>query len=90
MSQDQSAGNQSDVARLLRQIDLEYEAVQRGLTGLALGTFRHAFINAKMERISECHAQLITLMGEDKANDAVLRINDASFEQQSVKKEASV
>lgn len=33
----------SEVARLLQQIDIEYEAAQRGLEGPAITT-RHAFI----------------------------------------------
>ena len=38
----------SEVARLLLRISQEYEAAQRGLTGLAFGTSKHEFITAKM------------------------------------------
>jgi hypothetical protein len=59
--------SKSEVARLLQQIDLEYEAAQRGLTGLASGTATHEFINAKIERVSVLHDELSTLVGRDEA-----------------------
>ena len=40
----------SEVARLRRLIAAEYEAAQRGLTGLSQGTAKHAFIEARMNR----------------------------------------
>ena len=63
--------NQSEVARLLRQIELEYEAAQRALTGLASGASRHKFITAKMERMGECHAELKQLVGERETTQLV-------------------
>jgi hypothetical protein len=56
--------NHSEVARLLAQIGMEYEAAQRGLTGLASGTSNHQFITARMERISDLHTSLQVLVGE--------------------------
>ena len=56
--------NKSEVARLLAQIGMEYEAAQRGLTGLASGTSNHQFITARMERISDLHSSLQVLVGE--------------------------
>jgi hypothetical protein len=58
---------ESEVARLLREIDEAYEAAQRGLTGFASGTARHDFINAKEEHIALCHKELATLVGPDQA-----------------------
>jgi len=58
---------ESEVARLLREIDEAYQAVERGLTDLASGTARHDFINAKEERIALCHKELTTLVGPDQA-----------------------
>jgi hypothetical protein len=58
------AENQSEVARLLAQIGMEYEAAQRGLTGLASGTSNHQFITARLERISDLHTSLQDLVGE--------------------------
>lgn len=59
------AGEQrSEVARLLSQISAEYEAAQRGLTGLSYGTSQHEFITKRMENIQHLHVQLQTLVGD--------------------------
>lgn len=55
----------SEVARLLAQMSAEYEAAQWGLTGLASGTARHAFITARMEQMSRLHTQLRAVVGDD-------------------------
>ncbi len=62
---------ESEVAQLLREIDEAYQAAQWALTGLACGTARHDFINAKEERIAICHHELTTLVGPDKATALV-------------------
>lgn len=62
---------ESEVARLLREIDEAYQAAERGLTGLACGTARHDFINAKEEHIALCHKELTTLIGSEKATALV-------------------
>jgi hypothetical protein len=54
----------SEVARLLSQISAEYEAAQRGLTGLAQGTSQHEFITARMENMGQLHGQLQSLVGD--------------------------
>jgi hypothetical protein len=54
----------SEVARLLAQISAEYEAAQRGLTGIAYGNAQHAFITARMENMCQLHAQLRSLVGD--------------------------
>ena len=56
----------SEVARLLLRISQEYEAAQRGLTGLAFGTSKHEFITAKMEHMGQLHSELQSIVG-DKA-----------------------
>jgi hypothetical protein len=56
--------NVSEVARLLQQIELEYEAASRGLNGLAQGTSQHAFITKKMENMSLMRDELATHVGE--------------------------
>ncbi len=55
----------SEVARLLSQISEEYEAAQRGLTGLSYGTSQHEFITARMENMGQLHIQLQSLVGDD-------------------------
>ncbi len=57
----------SEVARLLSQISTEYEAAQRGLSGLSSGGARHDFITAKTEMIGKCHEELIDLVGPNQA-----------------------
>src|SRR5712692_5828905 len=54
----------SEVARLLSQISAEYEAAQRGLTGLAYGTSQHDFITARMENMGQLHGELQLLVGD--------------------------
>ncbi len=54
---------QSEVARLLSQIETEYLAAERGLTGFAESA-RHAAITARMERIGQLHQRLHAIAGE--------------------------
>ena len=56
-------GNQSEVRRLLEQIDAEYAAAKRGLNGLAQGVSQHDFITRRMERMSELHSELSEVVG---------------------------
>ncbi len=56
--------SKSEVARLLRRIELEYQAMQRALTGPALGAARHEFIRARNENIGRYHEQLATRVGD--------------------------
>ena len=59
--------HKSEVSQLIHQIELEYEAAQRGLQGLAI-TARHEFITARMENIGTCHESLKELVGEQQAS----------------------
>ncbi len=73
--------NRSEVARLMRSITEEYEAAQRGLYGLASGVAKHAFIDAKMHTIEQAHIQLIMLIGEGEAGQALVQaIEKANIE----------
>ena len=54
----------SEVARLLSQISAEYEAAQRGLSGLAYGTSQHEFITTRMEHMGKLHNQLQSIVGD--------------------------
>jgi hypothetical protein len=67
MSKDETE-NKSEVARLLKQIDLEFEAAQLGISGLAEGTARHDFINARMDQAGVFETQLAIYIGKDEAN----------------------
>jgi hypothetical protein len=66
----------SEVARLLAQINAEYEAAQRGLSGIAFGTARHAFITARMENLSRLHTQLQSIVGDAAIAMIAEELND--------------
>ena len=57
---------ESEIRRLMAEIDRQYQAAQYALSGEALGTSTHAFITARMERIGNCHEQLINLVGDEQ------------------------
>lgn len=61
----------SEVARLMRQIDLEREAAERGMYGFAT-TARHDFINARMQRGGE---RILQLIEEGKHEEAQALMN---------------
>jgi hypothetical protein len=58
--------NESEIGRLLREIDMNYQAASLGLSGLALGTSMHAFIAARMERIEGARQELAELLGDEE------------------------
>ena len=64
----------SEVARLREEIELQLEAMQRGLYGFASGSARHAFVRARMERISECQHTLTDYIGEQDADQLVCNL----------------
>ena len=63
--------NKSEVARIKRQIELEYEAAQRAMYGFAAGAGKHEFITARMENMGRHHEKLIELVGEREATKAL-------------------
>ncbi len=63
--------HQSEVALLHQQIELQLEAMRRGLSGFATGKARHAFIRAQMDRVGECQDALATYVGEGVANQVI-------------------
>jgi hypothetical protein len=60
--------NKSEVARLREEIELQLEAMQRGMYGFASGTARHTFIRARMDRINEYQHTLTNVIGERDAD----------------------
>ena len=54
----------SEVAALREKIAAEYMAAKLGLEGLNLGTARHDFIEARLERVGVFHEQLHNLVGD--------------------------
>lgn len=61
----------SEIARLREQIELQLEAMQRGLRGLASGRARHAFIYKRMECVGEYQDALAEYVGEHTASQIV-------------------
>jgi len=66
--------SKSEVAQLRQQIELELEALRRGLFALSTGGARHAFINAKMERVGACQDVLADHVGENAASMIVCQL----------------
>ena len=64
----------SEVARLRQCMLLEYEAAQRGLTGIAQGTARHAFITKRLENMSAYHQVIKQLIGEQGAVELLVEV----------------
>jgi hypothetical protein len=56
----------SEVARLMRQIELECQAAKLGLEGFA-AVASHESINARMEKIGEYGQELAKEVGEEEA-----------------------
>lgn len=67
----------SEMARLMRQIDLEYEAAERAMYGFAAGTTRHDFINARMENVGICFKELRQMVGDQQAGTLLLQAEQA-------------
>ena len=57
----------SEVARILQQIDQEYQASKLGLEGFASGAARHDFIQQKTENIGKHHEHLAEIVGPEQA-----------------------
>ncbi|MBO0779859.1 MAG: hypothetical protein J2P37_13635 [Ktedonobacteraceae bacterium] len=64
----------SEVAQLRQQILDEYEAMQRGLNGLALGTASHTFIDARMRKVDAYYARLSKQLGEQEASQIIYEL----------------
>lgn len=66
--------NRSEIARLRQQIEVQLVSMRRGLSGLSAGSARHAFINARMERIGTYQDGLASQLGENAANMLVYNL----------------
>jgi hypothetical protein len=72
--------SKSEVAQLRRQIELELESLHRGLYALSSGGARHAFINAKMDRVGACQGVLANHVGEHTASRIVCQLYTKAME----------
>lgn len=73
--------NQSEVARLREQIELQLVAMRQGLRGLASGSARHAFIQTKMRHIGEYQSDLARHIGEQEADLVLWGLYNGIMEQ---------
>jgi GGDEF domain-containing protein len=60
----QQPSNQSEVSRLLRQIEQEYQAAHTVLDAYTV-TAQHAFITARLEHMSQIHDHLQQIVGDE-------------------------
>ncbi len=74
---------QSEVAQLRRQIELEFEAMQRGMTGLAMGVARHEFIRKRMDQVGSYQSRLAEQIGKQEAAQIVARLYVKVVEQET-------
>ena len=81
--------NKSEVARIKRQIELEYEAAQCGMYGFAAGAGKHEFITARMENMGRCHEKLIALVGEREATKALAEALEQAGNEPTPEQEAA-
>lgn len=68
----------SEVAQSRQRMLLEYEAAQRGLTGPAQGTARHAFISKRLENMAAHYQVLKQLAGEQGAIEILAEVLEQS------------
>lgn len=71
------APNQSEIARVLDQIETEYVAATRGLSGLA-ATAKHAVITARMENLGRLHEDLHAIVGAEAMRLIAERLENIS------------
>jgi len=65
--------NNSEVARLLAQIEAEHRAAEQALKA-PFYVAKHAFITARMQRIGECGEQLKALVGPEQSLALVCQV----------------
>jgi hypothetical protein len=58
--------NRSEVARLIREIEMRYTSARWGMEGTAIKA-PHEFITRQMENLGIIHEKLIGLVGTDEA-----------------------
>jgi len=71
----QEAGSQSEIARLIQQLDAECAAARLAMTGYA-ETAKHEVITARMERMGALHEELKGIIGEREATEVLVRALD--------------
>ncbi len=70
--------NQSDVARVKAEIELQWSAACHAMHGMSEGTLKHEIITARMERMGERHDNLREMIGEGRAAKFLVKTMDRS------------
>lgn len=69
-----NTSNKSEVARLRQEIELQLEAISRGMRGFATASTRHAFIRARMDRLDAYQSSLAKELGEEAADEMIYEL----------------
>ena len=73
--------NNSEIARIRQQIELESVAMQLAMSGFAT-VAKHEFISRKYDAIGKCQEQLQTLTGEQEATQITVEAYTLAMEQE--------
>ncbi len=76
----------SDLQRLIQQIDEEYAAARRGLNGLS-ATARHEFIRARYRKADMYYEELVRAVGEEKAISILYERQELAFKDEPPEQE---
>ncbi|HEU5383619.1 MAG TPA: hypothetical protein VFV38_50105 [Ktedonobacteraceae bacterium] len=71
----------SEVSRILKQIELEYQAAHAALTSYSV-TSSHEFITARMENMGRLHQSLRQIVGEDAMKLVAERLESIGQEEE--------
>ena len=71
----ESRKNKSEVARILEQISLEYEAAHRMMHDFAAGAGKHEFIATRMANMGNLHGELKKIVGDSAIEMVAETIN---------------
>ncbi len=71
----------SEVARLMRQIELETQAAQLAMHGFAI-VAKHQFITHRYDAIGKCQDELQALVGEQQASALMISAYEKSLNQE--------
>jgi ribosome assembly protein YihI (activator of Der GTPase) len=69
--------DKSEIGRLMALIDAEYYSAKQALYSVNLGTAKHSFINARINRIGQLSDELGLLIGKDEALSIIVEQMDS-------------
>jgi hypothetical protein len=73
----------SEIAQIRLQIEMEIESMRQAMSGIALGSARHDFINARMQHICAYQDSLATHLGEASAHHVVCQLYMQAMEKET-------